>query len=153
MFSFGIIGHLPGGTGGGGGGVPTVTPKVTSSIIRDDAPDGIIIQWDTQVEFSQNIKGALTVKIDGVDATINEVIYDPQDHSRIGIILNVKMLRKQVVTWAYDDQNPTEYIKGSNDVEAENQTYAVTNNIKHITADETTHTADITTHTADEGVA
>jgi hypothetical protein len=147
-FNYGLGGQ--GGFGGGSTTPPTQVPKVTSSIIRDDAPDGIIAQWDNQVQISSNLKDAITVMSDGISMNVTDVIYNPLDHSKIGIIIDGKFHRKNVVTWAYNDQHATEYIKGANGIEADNQTHSVTNNILKVTADETTHSADTIDHTADE---
>jgi len=107
--------------------VPTI-PHVTSSSINDAAPKDIVITWTEAMQGTGDIKSALSVTVDGA-ASVNpaSVVFMGNEMT---LTLAAAVTAGQVVTWAYDDQNPTEVLETvAGSIEADNQTYAVTNSV------------------------
>ena len=108
-------------------------PKAEVSVITATQADGIDILFNVNVKISSNIKDALRVwiKTDSgtITGVIKDVIQNPANHEEIGILMDKPFKAGQIITWAYNDKHPTEYIKSDNGVKADNQTYSVINNI------------------------
>ena len=143
--------------GKGSSFVPGTVPKVRSSTISTTSPDGISINWDRPMMISASLKDAITVKVNGTAVAVKNVVQNPTNPKQLGIVMNVPFKHGDVVTWAYNDQHATEFLKGAEvgGVKADNQTYSVVNNIPLYNghrADSTTWSADTTAFTADEGI-
>jgi len=123
--------NLMQGPDGGGGTPPTPTvPKVNSSDILDAKRDGIVVKWDQAMVASGQIQNAINIIIDGaIPIHPKSVEFDHSDPSKMALIMNTPFTQGQVVTWSYNDQDPTEELKSAAGVEADNQTYGVTNHI------------------------
>ena len=117
--------------------VPGTVPKVKSSTIPA-AGDGILVKFDRPMTMTQNLQDAITVIINGA-APVNpdHVILSP-DKTQMQLAFPAGHFHHtDVVTWAYNDQHPTEELKGAEPggKEIDNQTYAVFNNAVDPAAD------------------
>ncbi len=105
-------------------------PKVLSSTILDTQADGILVQWDMDMNMSCDVKDQFTVLVDGHPGHVNSVAFHPQDRSQMAIIMNHDFHSGDTVTWAYADNGPCDlHQEGVPTNEADNQTYAVVNSI------------------------
>jgi len=107
---------------------PPTIPNVISSTIEAAADTDIVVVWSEDMKGTGSIEQAIKIIIDGA----SEV--NPASVSFSGVnmtlVLTAAATAGQVITWAYDDQHPTETLETvSGNVEADNQTYAVTNNV------------------------
>jgi len=109
---------------GGSGGAPVPTPKVVSSKIYANNDGRILVEWDTDMKGTADIRFAISIVIDGAAAIVpNAVTFSDKF-----MTLSDTLAAGQVVTWTYDDQNATEKLSTKvGDVEADNQTYTVEN--------------------------
>ena len=119
------------GFGKGSSFVPGTVPRVKSSSISNTSPDGISIDWDRPMMISASLKEAITVKVNGTAVVVKNVVQNPTNPKQLGIVMNVPFNAGDVVTWSYNDQHATEFLKGAEvgGVKADNQTYAVVNSI------------------------
>jgi len=112
---------------GGGGVVPPVTvPKVIGSTIYANNHGRILVEWDTEMKGTADIRFAISIIVNGGAPIVpNAVTFAGKfmtlsDHFHAG----------DVISWAYDDQNASELLSTKvGNIEADNQTYGVTNNI------------------------
>ena len=149
-FKFGLLGSGKGGSGG----PPTLphVPKVLSSIVHKNTKNGILVTWDRPIIPSAHAEQAINIIING-GAPVHPIRIETQAQhpNMMGFIMPSSFHSGDVITWAYNDQHPTESLKDANGVSPDNQTYAVANHSDGVTADSTAVSADSTQHTADEG--
>ena len=106
---------------------PTVpVPKVLSSKIYANNDKRILVEWDTEMKGSADIRFAISIIVDGAQPIVpNAVTFNKKF-----MTLSDNFVKGQVITWAYDDQNATELLSTVvGDIEADNQTYAVENDL------------------------
>ena len=106
-------------------------PTVHSSIIGDTSPDSILVQWDRPMRVSCDIIDQINVIIDGAPAVHpDHVAFDISYPSTMGIVMAAPFAPGQVITWSYDDTGLCELQEiALPNTEADNQTYAVNNNL------------------------
>jgi len=114
--------------GGGGGLAHASIPTVKSSTIVAANTSRILVEWSEDMKGTGNIKDAINIIVDGAAAV------HPASVTFTGkfmaLALPAPATAGQVITWAYDDQNPTERLDTvAGNVEADNQTYAVNNEV------------------------
>jgi len=122
--------NLMSASSGGSGFVPGTVPKVVTSSIPDTG-DGVMVVFDRPMTSSNDLQKALSVIVNGGSPVHPDHIDKTPDGTAIGLIFPKDFFKKgDVVTWAYNDQHPTEEIKGAetNGKEIDNQTYGVVNN-------------------------
>jgi len=112
-----------------GGGVLPHIPAVQYSEINPSNPDGILVHWDRPITASAHIKDAISLIING-GAPIHPqaVVIHPSTPNLMAIVHHPDFKLGDVVTWAYNDQHPTESLVDAKGVEVDNQTYGVSNN-------------------------
>ena len=108
---------------------PTEIPVVLSSEIKGDAPDAIMVLWDRAMKGTADIKDAINVVIDGAAAVHPGSV--SFDSAKMTIAMTSNFTAGEVVTWAYDDQHPSAKLESIYNVEADNQTYDVDNQISN----------------------
>lgn len=151
MYQFGYLRKGGSGFSGGGSTGAPAQPQVVSSTTRRPAEGGILVEWDRPMHISAELYKAMTVKVDGKIVTVTDVVQNPNEPKEIGILVTPPLKANQKITWAYDDQHPTENLAGADGHEAINQTYTVTDLIHELTADTAVISADTDAYTADEG--
>lgn len=108
-----------------------VVPVVLSSEVRANFPDRITVTWDRPMEKTGNIKPAIDIIIDGGQPVHATSISLP-DNTMI-IHIAPAFTAGQVISWAYNPAtspgHPILREVAVPNTEAENQTYAVTNNV------------------------
>ena len=128
MYQFG---YLKRGNGGGFSGGHTEqpapkVPRVADSSLSFTHDTGIVITWDQPMMMSQSLEKAISVLINGTAAVVSDVVLDDSSGNTMGIEFTPAAKKGDVITWAYDDQHPTETLSSSLGIEADNQTYGVT---------------------------
>jgi len=117
-------------TGLGGSGViptnPTV-PVVKTSIIYANNPKRFIVEFDQEMRAKGEIKQKIFIVIDG-GAPLIPTAVSFTHHDMICTFLS-EFKAGQVVTWSYDDTDPTIVLESVHGVKADNQTYAVDNKL------------------------
>jgi len=101
---------------------PVVLPKVVSNIVTAPHEDTIIVTFDTDMQASNHLEKAISV-------TGNTVLHASVSGKVLTIIIDNDLSHGDSVTWSYNDQHPTEELTSIGGVEADNQTYGVTNNL------------------------
>ena len=125
------LGLKLGHTGSGSGFIPGTVPKVMSSSIPDTG-DGIQVVFDRPMTMTASLQDAISIIVNGGTPIHPDHVDITQDKTAIGLIVPANFFKHgDVVTWAYNDQHPTEEIKGAEvgGKEIDNQTYGVTNNV------------------------
>jgi len=115
---------------GVGSFVPGSVPKVMTSVIPA-AGNGVGIVFDRPMTNTNHLQDAFSVIINGGTPIKPDRIEKTPDGTSIALIYPKDFFKKgDVVTWSYNDQHPTEEIKGAetNGKEIDNQTYGVVNN-------------------------
>ena len=126
MYQYGYFKKGKGGfTGGGTTAPPASMPKMVSTELRLSAPTYIIAQYDQEIVVSANLKDAINVIINGVSQKPISIVHSTNEPALIGFEVNKPVKLTDVVTWAYNDQHPIEFMKSSKGIEVENQTYGV----------------------------
>jgi len=117
-------------SGGPSSALPLI-PKVVSSTLIESQADGIMVKWDRPMMVTCEIASQVSVIVDGAAPTHpDHTVFNQVDPSEIGFIFGAPFLHGQVVTWAYDDSGACDLKEASPpNTEAENQTYAVYNQI------------------------
>ena len=129
---FGLNFGLLGSSKGSSGFIPGTVPKVMSSTIPYTA-DGIGIVFDRPMTATVDLQKAFSVIVNGGAPIQPDHIDKTPDGTSIGLIFPANFFKfGDVVTWAYNDQHPTEEIKGAEagGLEIDNQTYGVVNNVQ-----------------------
>jgi len=111
--------------------VPGTVPKVISSAIPATG-DGIMVTFDRPMTMTSKLQDALSVIVNGKAPVHPDHVDISGSKKVIGLRFPLNFFKAgDVVTWAYNDQHPTEEIKGAetNGKEIDNQTYGVVNNI------------------------
>lgn len=107
---------------------PVTIPQVSSSIIANGAATDIVVTWSEAIQGTGNIKNALNVVIAAAPAVHPSSV--SFGGNKMTMVLPAAATAGQVITWSYDDQNVTELLESAvGNVEADNQTYAVTNSV------------------------
>ena len=107
---------------------PPTIPHVGSSTVKTSADTDIVVLWSEAMKGTQDLDGAIDVIIDGA-APVNPASVSFSDLT-MTLTLSTSVTAGQTITWAYDDQDPSERLDTvAGNVEADNQTYAVTNNV------------------------
>ncbi len=107
---------------------PPSVPTVSSSTVEVAAPKDVVVVWSEDMKGSASIKEAINVIIDGGSAVHPAGV--TFSATTMTLVLVDAVTAGQVVTWAYDDTHPTERLETvSGNIEADNQTYAITNNV------------------------
>ena len=118
---------------GGSGFIPGTVPKVVSSVIPASG-DGVMVTFDRPMVMTKSLQLAMSViKDGGPPVHPDHVLINPSNPKQIVLRYPAKFFTDHnVVTWSYNDQHPTEEIKGaeSGGKEIDNQTYGVVNNTK-----------------------
>ena len=78
-------------------------PKVVSSVISNLDPYLISVKFDTDMQASANLEKAIKVTTAEVVSAIRG--------KELDITLKYGVQHGETLTWAYNDQHPTEYIK------------------------------------------
>ena len=115
--------------GKGSSFVPGTVPKVKRSIIPATG-DGIMVVFDRPMHMTPDLQKALSVIVNGGTPVHPDHVDITPDKTAIGMKFPDHFFKPgDVVTWAYNDQHPTEEIKGAEvgGKEIDNQTYAVSN--------------------------
>jgi len=110
--------------------VPGEVPKVMSSETTGDGA-ALLVKFDRPMSKTADLQDAMIVKIDGTTVKPDRIEQD-STKSLLGMIYPVDFFKPgQVITWAYNDQHPTEELKGAETggKEIDNQTYAVINRV------------------------
>ena len=112
------------------GTLPPV-PRVITSEIKQNHPDGILVIFDRPMMMTCDIKGQINVIIDGGAAVHPKSIeFHPNYPTQMAIVMNDQFAAGQTVTWAYDDSGACELQETAPpNTEADNQTYAVNNQL------------------------
>ena len=114
--------------------VPGTVPRVARSVTHDTG-DGIMIVFDRPMTMTANIKEALSVIINGGPPIHPDNVVLNSEHDFIGMLFPIHTFKvNDVITWSYNDQHPTEELKGAevNGKEIDNQTYGVINELKEV---------------------
>ncbi len=117
-----IPGHHP---------TPDPVPVVLSSIISNTDPAVINITFDVDMQHTTNLHTAIDVVVGNQHITPQTAIIQT-DKRTLKVTLDTPILYHQAVTWAYNDQHPTETLESIANVEAVNQTYTVVNNVLEV---------------------
>ncbi len=131
-----IPGHHP---------TPDPVPTVLSSIISNTDPAIINVTFDIDMQHTANLQSAIDVTVGTMHKTPLSAIIQA-DKRTLKITLRDPIVYHQSVTWAYNDQHPTETLESIANVEAVNQTYTIVNNVLEVHAPATAgiiQTADI----------
>lgn len=131
--------------------VITDPPEVLRSSISSAQDTAIKVVWDRGMKATANIKDAISIIIDGAAAIHPESV--TITGTEMLLVLPASFLHGQVVTWSYDDQHATETLESIYNVEADNQTYAVSNKVQsniNVSADNTNVSVDTDSITADK---
>ena len=118
---------------GGSAGIPVI-PGTVPRVVRSSIPakgDGIGISFDRPMTHTAKLQDAMTVIVNGKAPVHPDHIDISPDKTIVGLMFPKHFFKHgDIVTWAYNDQHPTEELKGAEPkgVEIDNQTYAVTNN-------------------------
>ena len=101
-------------------------PKVLSSKIYANNSHRILVEWDTEMKGSADIRFAISIIVNGAQPIVPNAVTFNKKY----MTLSDNFKAGDVITWAYDDQNSTELLSTKvGDVEADNQTYGVTNTL------------------------
>jgi len=114
--------------------VPGTVPKVKESVTHATG-DGIMVVFDRPMAMTTNIKDALSVIINGGTPIHPDKVLFNTEHDFIGMIFPIHTFKvNDVITWSYNDQHPTEEIKGAETggKEIDNQTYTVKNELSEV---------------------
>ncbi len=114
-----IPGHHP---------TPDPVPVVLSSIISNTDPAVVNVTFDIDMQHTANLNAAIDVIAGNKHITPQTAVIQT-DKRTLKITLYDPILYHQSVTWAYNDQHPTETLESTANVEATNQTYTVLNNV------------------------
>ena len=117
-------------TGIGGGTPPTgnpVVPKVLSSVIQSTNDKRILVTFDQEMRAKGDIKTKMWIVIDGASPVLPSVVTFSHDYMTLSFPSEFKA--GTVISWKYDDSDPTIVLESTSGVKADNQTYAVTNNL------------------------
>jgi len=135
----------------------TTVPRVLHSVITPAQNDGIEVTWDRHMVTTCDVKSQIKVIVDGAEFAPQSVEFHPTDKTKMGLIMANPFTPGQTVTWAYDDTGACD-IQSINTphIEADNQTYAVVNQLlSSVTltpsADSTSVSVDSDQITTDEG--
>ena len=124
MYQYGYnVGNVSMNGGGGTVTPPPSVPKVADSSISLDYATGIIVTWDQPMKLSSKLQDAISVKVNGTDAVVSKVVLEDAEENTMGIEFTPAVADGDVVTWAYNDQHATEWLKSEKGIEADNQTY------------------------------
>ena len=111
--------------------VPGTVPKVVMSSIPDTG-DGIMVVFDRPMHMTASLQDALSIIVNGGTPVHPDHVDITPDKTAIGMRFPTNFFKYgDVVTWAYNDQHPTEELKGAetDGKEIDNQTYGVINNV------------------------
>jgi len=121
--------NLMQGPDGGGSFIPGTVPKVMSSQIPAKG-NGVGVVFDRPMVTTAHVQDALSVIINGGTPVKPDRVEKTPDGTSIALIYPDGFFKPgDVVTWSYNDQHPTEEIKGAETggKEIDNQTYGVAN--------------------------
>ena len=106
-----------------------LVPKVISSVATRNAQGtAVLITWDRPMIPNTSAKLAFTVLAGTTPVTVTAVTVDPNNPNILALVAP-GLKTGDVITWAYNDQHPQGEVKDQNNVEPDNQTYGVQNNI------------------------
>jgi len=107
---------------------PAIPTVVKSQISIADPKDAgiLVVTFDTTMQATADVHKAITIKINGSDAVITHAEVDASAGNELAVIFTPVASPGDVITWAYNDQHPTEELKSSKGIEVNNQTYSVT---------------------------
>ena len=103
-------------------------PGVLSSEILSNNDERIIVTFDQEMEAIGDIRQSIWIIIDGAAPVIPLVVTFSGNY--MAIVFPSEFTKGEVVTWKYDDSIPTIKLQSKAKVEADNQTYSVTNDLK-----------------------
>ena len=121
--------HLPffSGIGGGAGGTQPTQPVVVSSIIKATNPKKIVVLFDQEMQKIGDVKHKISAVVDG-SGLVNPTTVS-FNHNTMNLTFAVAFVTGTSITWAYDDSDPVITLESKDGIEADNQTYGVTNNV------------------------
>ncbi len=106
-------------------------PVVLSSIIDNADPTVINVTFDVDMQHTAHIHNAIDIMKNGHhENPLSAVIQ--ADKRTLKITLQNPVIYHEVLTWAYNDQHPTETLESLLQIEAENQTYNIVNNVLEV---------------------
>ena len=114
------------GSGSGGGTVPSV-PVVEGSVVDNANTKRIIVQFDQEMRKVGDLKHKISAVVDG--GTLHNPVTISFNHNTMNLTFASAFVTGTVITWAYDDSDPVITLESKLGIEADNQTYSVTNNI------------------------
>jgi len=121
-----------------GGGTPTqpvpVVPKVLSSVISANNDKRIVVTFDQEMQSQGDIKQAIWIVIDGKPPVLPTVVTFSHDYMSLSFPSEFKA--GTTVTWKYDDSDAGIVLESTSGVKADNQTYAVQNDLADEPGDE-----------------
>jgi len=107
---------------------PAIPKVMDSSINIADPKDAgvIVVTFNTNMLATADIHKAISIKINGTDAVVTHAEVDASAGNELAIIFTPVAKSGDIITWAYNDQHPSELLKSAKGIEANNQTYSVT---------------------------
>jgi len=114
------------GIGSGSGTTPT-QPLVEGSVIDNKNPKRIIVQFDQEMRKVGELKHKISAVVDG--GTLHNPTTISFNHNTMNLTFAAPFVKGTTITWAYDDSDPVIILESKLGVEADNQTYAVVNNL------------------------
>ena len=119
-----------------GGITPPVTnpvvPKVLTSTIAAKNSKRIIVEFDQEMRGKGDIRQALEIIVDGGAPLVASSV--SFSHHFMSLVFSSGFAAGQVISWKYDDTQAGLDLESTAGVKADNQTYAVTNNLVAVTA-------------------
>ena len=125
---------LPFFTGIGGGTPPTgnpTVPVVVSSIIHANNDKRILVTWNQEMQASgsdkDNLKQKIWIIIDGGAPVLPTAVIFSHDYMTLSFASEFKT--GTTISWKYDDGDANIILESKAGIKADNQTYAVQNDL------------------------
>ena len=115
------------GLGSGTGGTTPAVPTVVSSIIHANNDKRILVTWNQEMRAKGDIKQKMWIVIDGGAPVLPTAVIFSHDYMTLSFASEFKT--GTVISWKYDDSDAAIVLESTSGVKADNQTYAVTNNL------------------------
>jgi len=114
-----------------GGGTPTqpvpVVPVVVSSIIHANNDKRILVTWDQEMQAKGDIKQQIWIVIDGGAPVLPTAVIFSHDYMTLSFASEFKT--GTTISWKYDDGDANIILESKAGIKADNQTYAVQNDL------------------------
>jgi len=115
------------GIGGGSGSTHPAVPKVLSSEINPKNAKRIIVTFDQEMQKKGDLRQKIFIVIDGGAPLIPSSI--SFSHDFMSLVFASGFTKGTVISWKYDDSDPTIVLESKSGTKADNQTYGVTNGL------------------------